>query len=308
VVARAQQPTMPLIGYLDPGTQEAGTSLVAAFRKGLSETGYVEGRNLRIEFRWARDDNARLAELAADLVNRQVRVIFAYGGIGAVAAKAATPSIPIVFSTGGDAVQIGLVASFSRPGANVTGFASMDAELAGKRLGLLRAVVPSASRIAVLVNPAIPDFAAMTGEVKAGAQANNLQIDFFELSSEADFETTFTSLAQKSSDALLVLPSAFFNNHRAQIATLAARHSLPSIYSDRSYADLGGLMGYGPSSTDQFRQAGIYTGRILKGEKPAELPVMRPTKFEFVINLKAARSLGITVPPTLLAIADEVIE
>jgi putative ABC transport system substrate-binding protein len=184
----------------------------------------------------------------------------------------------------------------------------MDAELAGKRLGLLRALLPSASHIAVLVNPAIPDFAAMTGEVKAGAQANNLQIDFFELSSTADFETTFARLSQRSPDGLLVLPSTPFSNHRAQIVTLAARHALPSIYSDRIYADLGGLMGYGPSPTDQIRQAGVYTGRVLKGEKPADLPVLRPTKFDFVINLKTARALGLTVPPTLLATANEVIE
>ena len=306
--ARAQQQSAPTVGFLHPGVPETNVQRVEAFRKGLSETGYVEGRNVRIEFGWARDDGTRLAELAADLVRRRVAVIFASGGIGALAAKAATLSIPIVFAAGGDAVQIGLVASLSRPGANVTGIASMDAELAGKRLGLLHALVPDASRIAVLANPVIPDFAEMTAEVKAGAQATNLQIEFFESPSMADVETVFASWAQRRPDALLVLPSALFNSHRAQITALAAQHSLPSIYSDRAYADVGGLMGYGPSGSDQTRQAGIYVGRILKGEKPADLPVMRPTKFELVINLKTARSLGLAVAPTLLALADEVIE
>jgi putative ABC transport system substrate-binding protein len=308
VGAQPQTRTPPVVGFLHTGSPERNVQLVAAFQKGLNESGYVDGQNVAVEFHWARDSNARLGELAADLVHRRVAVIFAWSGLGALAAKAATTDIPIVFSTGGDAVQIGLVASLNRPGGNITGIASMDVELTGKRLELLHALVPNASRIAGLIDPAIPDFEPMIAGVKAGARATDWNVEFLQVRSGEDIDAAFAGLAQKRSDALLVIPSALFVNNRIQIVSLAARHSLPAMYSDRNYPEVGGLAGYGPSNPDQVRKAGIYTGRILKGEKAADLPVMRPTKFDFVINLKTARALGLTIPETLLATADEVIQ
>jgi ABC-type uncharacterized transport system substrate-binding protein len=292
LAASAQQGSTAVIGYLSSGSPEPSAQLVAAFRKGLSETGYVEGRNLGIEFRWANNDNAKLAEFAADLVRRRVRVVFASGGIGALAAKGATTVIPIVFDTGGDAVQIGLVPSLSRPGGNITGIASMDVELAGKRLGLLHGFAPGASKVAALINPTIPDFGPAVAEVKAGAHAISRQVEFFEARGIEEIDTAFASLVQRGCDALLVISSALFTNRRVQIVTLAARHSLPAMYSGRSYCEVGGLMGYGPSSTDQIRQAGVYTGRILNGEKPADMPVIRPTRFDFIINGNCPGSAG----------------
>ena len=282
---------------------------MAAFRKGLSETGYVEGRNVAIEYRWARNEYDRLPELAADLVRRRVNVIVAIGGTPAVlAAKAATTTIPIVFGFGGDPVQTGLVASLSRPGGNITGVVTMNVELAAKRLGLLHELVPGATRFAVLLNPNSPASASPTRDALAAAAPAGWQIEFLAVATNSDLNTAFARLAERRADALMVIPELIFVSRRVQLLTLAARHAVPTIYPSREFAEAGGLMSYGSSFTDMHRQAGVYTGRILKGEKPADLPVMRPTTFEFVINLQTAQALGIDVPPTLLARADEVIE
>jgi putative tryptophan/tyrosine transport system substrate-binding protein len=282
---------------------------VAAFRKGLSETGFVEGRNVAIEYRWAHDDFARLPELAADLVRRRVAVIAAPGSSpGGLAAKAATTTIPIVFSTGVDPVQAGLVASFNRPGGNVTGILSMSLELGPKRLGLLHELLPGAARFAMLIDPTSPNAESEVTDLQAAAATIGRQIEVFYAGTNRDIDTAFASLVQKRSDALWVAPNTLFINRRVQIVTLAARHAVPAAYPDRQITEVGGLMSYGSSQADIHRQVGIYTGRILKGEKPADLPVMQPTRFEFVINLQTARTLGIEVPPTLLALADEVIE
>jgi putative tryptophan/tyrosine transport system substrate-binding protein len=307
LAARAQQPALPVIGYLDTGAPEPNANNVAAFRKGLSEMRYVESRNVAIEFRWAHNEYDRLPELAADLVHRRVAVIAAMGGAGAaLAAKAATTTIPIVFRTGLDPVQFGLVASLNRPGGNLTGVGSMTPELVTKRLGLLHELLPGAARFAVLVDPNSQSAETVTREVQAAAITQ--QIEVLHASTNPEINTAFESLVQKRADALLVGPNILFENRRVQLVTLAAHHRVPAIYFQREFVEAGGLMSYGESSTDQFRQAGIYTGRILKGEKPGDLPVMRPTKFEFIINLQTAGLLGITIPPTLLAIADEVIQ
>jgi putative tryptophan/tyrosine transport system substrate-binding protein len=282
---------------------------VAAFRKGLSEAGYVEGRNVAVEYRWARDHDDRLPELAADLVRLRVAVIATPGSTtAAAAAKSATTTIPIVFSAGGDPVQMGLVASLNRPGGNVTGVSSMAGDLGAKRLGLLQELVPRAVRFAVLVNPNNPLAEAFVTDVRAAAPVIGRQIEVFTAGTSRDIDAAFAMLLEKRADALLVGPDALFVSRRVQLATLTARHALPTIYPFREDVEAGGLMSYGPSNTDLVRQAGIYTGRILKGEKPAELPVVRATKFELVINLQTARTLGFTVPPSLLARADEVIE
>ena len=305
---RAQQPVMPVIGYLGAGLPEAFAHLVAAFRKGLSETGYVEGRNVAIEYRWAHNENDRLPELAADLVRRRVAVIVTpLSTPAALAAKAATATIPIVVS-GGDPVQSGLVASLNQPGGNVTGINAMNAELMPKRLGLLHELLPGAVRFAVLVNPNNPFTASIVKDLQAAAVTIGRQIEALTAGTNREIDTAFASLAQKRADALLVSPDALFITRRVQLATAAMRYAVPAIYSFREDTEAGGLMSYGSNFTDIFRQVGIYTGRILKGEKPADLPVMQPTKFEFIINLQTARLLGITVPATLLATADEVIE
>jgi ABC-type uncharacterized transport system substrate-binding protein len=310
LAAHAQQPAMPVIGYLDSGSPEPIANRVAAFRKGLSEAGYVEGRNVAIEYRWAHNANDRLPELAADLVRRRVDVIATPGSTpAAVAAKAATTTIPIVFFTGADPVQIGLVASLNRPGGNVTGVTNMNVELGAKRLGLLHELIPGAARFAVLVNPNNSLVAgSMITELQAAARTLGRQIEVQTASTNREIDTAFASLVQKRAAALLVTPDTLFFNRRVQLATLAARHAVPAIYSVREDAEAGGLMSYGASVTDMFRQVGIYTGHILKGAKPADLPVVQSTKFEFVINLGTARALGIDVPPSLLAIADEAIE
>ena len=310
IAARAQQPAMPVIGFLSASSPEPVAHLVTAFRKGLSEMSYVEGRNVGIEFRWAHNELNRLPELAADLLRRQVAVIATPSSVqGALAAKALTTTIPIVFSTTTDPVQAGLVASLNRPGGNVTGLASMGIEIGGKLLGLLHELLPGAGRFAVLVNPDAPVLAEpMIKEVQSAASAIGRQIDVLTARTNREIDTAFASLVQKRADALVVSTQTLFVNRRVQLVTLAARHAVPTIYHSRDYADVGGLMSYGPSSTDQFRQVGVYTGRVLKGEKPADLPVMQATKFEFVINLQTARTLGIEVPATLLAQADEVIE
>jgi putative ABC transport system substrate-binding protein len=305
LAARAQ-PTTPLIGYLDPGTQEAGASFVAAFRRGLSQAGYVEGRDVAIEFRWGENDADRLPELAANLVQRRVSLIAASESTAAArAAKSATTTIPIVFVAGLDPVQSGLVASLNRPGGNATGIVHMNAALGPKRLRLLHELLPNAALIAVLSRT---DDSNTLTDLRTAAAATNLAIEFFFARSSREIDAAFANIVGRGAKAVVVNPDTLYTNRRVQIVTLATHHALPAVYPWREDAAAGGLMSYGPSITDQFRQAGLYAARVLKGEKPADLPVMRATKFEFVINLQTARTFGIAVPPTLLAIADEVIE
>ena len=309
LAARAQQAAIPVVGYLHAASSEAAELSRAALRQGLRETGYVEGRNVAIEFRPANNDYNRLPELAADLVRRRVAVIVTGGGaVSAKAAKAATATIPIVFSAGEDPIAVGLVVSLSRPGGNVTGIAFLSAELGPKRLGLLKEIVPQAARYAALINPDAPASNSDIAELRAAAAGVGRQIEIFTASSTREIDAAFTNLVQRGSDALVVGTSSLLNSRRVQLAMLAAYHHLPAIFYDRRAAEVGGLMSYGANIVDASRQAGIYAGRILKGEKPADLPVVQATKFEFVINLQTARTLGIDVPPTLLARADEVIE
>ena len=307
LAARAQQ-AMPVVGFLHSGSPEATAFVVAPFRQGLSEAGYVEGRDVKIEYRWAYDNNDRLPELAADLVRRRVAVIATPNGTpAALAAKAATMTTPIVFQIAGDPVQIGLVDSLNRPGGNVTGVTSMNVEIGAKRLGLLHELLPAAKRFAVLVNPNNPG-SDMSKVVQMAASGIGRQIETLTATTNREIDTAFATLLQKGAEALLTSPDAFFIIRRVQIVTLAARHAVPAMYHVRDFTDVGGLMSYTTSLAELFRQTGTYTGRILKGEKPAVMPVMQPTKFEFVINLQTARTLGIEVPPSLLALADEVIE
>jgi putative ABC transport system substrate-binding protein len=307
--ARAQQPAMPVIGYLYTGSPDPSAHLTSAFRKGLSEAGYTEGRDVTIEYRWAHNDNARLPELAADLVRRQVAVLVTPGSSpAALVAKATTSTIPVIFSIGADPVEIGLVTSLNRPGGNITGFSSMNVELAPKRFGLLHELLPQAGRAFVLANSSNPVADVFIRDVRAAATAVGWQIEVLTANTVSEINTAFSSLAQKSAAAVLVTPGPLFNNRRIQLATLASRYTLPVMFSSREFAEAGGLMSYGPSIPEEFRQAGLYAARVLKGEKPADLPVGRATKFEFVINLQTANALGIEIPPTLLARADEVIE
>jgi len=308
IAARGQQAAMPVIGYLSVTAPEASQPFIAALRKGLSETGYVEGRNVAIEYRWAHNEHDRLPELAADLVRRQVAVIATSSTPAALAAKAATTTIPIVFSGGADPVQSGLVASLNRPGGNVTGLSSMNTDLIGKRLGILHELLPVAARFAVLVDPNAANAESTITDAQAAAAAIGRQIEVLTASSNREIDAAFASLVQKRIEVLLVSPHTLFFNRRVQLVTLGVRHAAPAIYPTREFVEAGGLMSYGSSVPDIQRQVGIYVGRILKGEKPADLPVVRPTKFELVINLQTARLLGIEVPATLLAIADEVIE
>jgi putative ABC transport system substrate-binding protein len=310
LAARAQQPALPVIGFLHSGSPEPIASRVAGFRKGLGEGGYIEGQTVAIEYRWAQDQYDRLPDLAADLVRRQVAVIATPGSVpAALAAKAATSTIPIVFEVGGDPVQLGLVASLSRPVGNVTGVTSMNVELGAKRLGLLHELLPGAARFAVLVNPNSPDVTELTiKDAQAAAAAIGREIEVLNAATNREIDAAFASLVAKRVDALLVGTEPLFNNRRVQLVTLATLHRVLAIYYAREYAEIGGLMSYGTNLADAYRQAGTYVGRILKGEKPAELPVARVVKFEFVINLQTARTLGIDIPPTLLARADEVIE
>ena len=302
LAARAQQP-LPVIGFLATGAIE-----LAGFREGLRETGYVEGQNVAFEYRSAEIERGRLPELAADLVRRRVAVIVAVSSSATLAAKPLTTTIPIIFLTSRDPVQDGLVASLSRPGGNVTGFTGMSQELTGKRLGLLRELLPGATRFAVLIDRNGPNAPLNTRNAQAATMALGRQIEVLTAGTDRDIDTAFATLLQKRVDALVVDPNSVFDVHRAQIVTLAARHAVPVIYPSRADAEAGGLMSYGSSFADLVRQVGIHVGRILKGEKPADLPVQRAIKFEFIINLKTAKALGLTVPPTLLAIADEVIE
>jgi putative ABC transport system substrate-binding protein len=310
LAARAQQRAgMPIVGYLNITTADASATTLMAFRKGLSEMGYEEGRNLTIEYRWAAMQYDRLPDLAADLIRRGVAVIATPDGLAAThAVKDATSTIPIVFSTGADPVQSGLVVSLSRPGANVTGINFMSLDLAGKQLGLLHNLVPNAARFAVLVDPNTLNVNSIVADARTAATTIGRPIEVLTAGTNREIDAAFTSLAQKRVDALLVSALPFFGVRRIQIANLAVRHLVPTIHYTREYVEGGGLMSYGPSTTDHARQVGIYVGRILKGDRPADLPVMRSAKFEFLINLQTARTLGIEVPPTLLAIADEVIE
>ena len=309
LAARAQQAALPVVGFVYPSVPELSAGIVAAFRKGLNETGFVEGRNVTIEFRFGYNDIAQLPKLAADLVDRRVAVIATPGSTpSALAAKAATTTIPIVFGIGPDPVEIGLVASLNRPGGNITGITSMNAELGAKRLGLLHELLPSAVRFAVLVNPNNRNAEPLTRDAQATASAIGREIEIFAASSAREIDAAFVSLLQKRADALLVSPDPLFDSRRVQLVTLATHHRLPTIYSFRENVEIGGLASYGSSAAERDRQVGIYAGRILKGEKPADLPVIRADKFEFVINLQTARVLGLDVSPTLLALADEVIE
>jgi putative ABC transport system substrate-binding protein len=310
LVARAQQSAMRVIGFLHVTSPGAAAHFLAAFRQGLSEADYVEGQNVVIEHRWAEGHSERLSELAADLVRHRVNVIATPGNTGAaLAAKAATSTIPIVFGIPDDPVRFGLVASLGRPGGNATGINFFTVELAAKRLGLLRELVLGAARVAVLVNPADATNAETTvRDVQAAGHANGLDIQTFNASTENEIDAAFAALVRDRFDALFVGPGAFFNSRRVKLTTLAARHTIPASYAVRDYAEAGGLMSYGTSIPDMFREVGIYTGRILKGEKAAELPVQQSTKVELIINLKTAKALGLTVPQSLLARADEVIE
>jgi putative ABC transport system substrate-binding protein len=306
--ATAQQPAMPVIGFLGSSALADRAQFLPAFRQGIRETGYVEGQNVAIEYRWAQDQADRLPDLAADLVRRQVTVIAANDTLSAIVAKAATTTIPIVFATGGDPVKLGLVASLNRPDGNVTGVTFVGAELGAKQLGLLHELQPGAVRVGALIEPNFPLTESFVSDVQAAASSLRKQIEVLEAPTGRDIDTVFASLAQKPIDALLVGPGPLLNNRRVQLVTLATYHRVPAIYSLREAAEVGGLMSYGTSITDAYRQAGVYTGRILKGEKPADLPVMQSIKFEFVINLNTARAFGLSFPPGLLAIADEVIE
>jgi putative ABC transport system substrate-binding protein len=309
LAARAQQAAMPMIGFLQSGSPGGTAHMVAAFQTGLREAGFIEGQNVGIIYRFADGQYDRLPVLAAELLQSQVAVLAATGGDPAVlAAKAATSTIPIVFTTGGDPVALGHVASLNRPGGNVTGVAIFTSNLGAKRLGLLRQLLPKVDAVGVLANPTYSDAAAQLKDVEAAAASLNVRLIVTNASADRDFAPAFTLLLQERAGALLVAADPFFNTRRDQIVALAARHAIPAIYEWREYAIAGGLMSYGTSLTDSYRQAGIYVGRMLKGEKPAELPVMQTTKFEFVINLKTAKALGLDVPLGLTAGADEVIE
>jgi putative ABC transport system substrate-binding protein len=310
LAARAQQAAMPVVGLLYAGSPETSPTGIAAFRQGLGEAGYVEGRNLAIEYGWANNELDRLPALAADLVRRRVAVIATpRATASALAAKSATTTIPIVFGIGTDPVTTGLVAAFNRPGGNVTGIITLFSELGGKRFGLLHELVPGAWRFALLVNPHNPVAAENAiKDARSAASVIGRPIEVVTASTHRDIDTVFASLGQKGIDALVVQTDPLFLTRRVQLATLAARYMVPAIYSIREYTEVGGLMSYGGSDVDRHRQVGIYVGRILNGEKPADLPVQQLTKFELVINLQTARALGLTVPPTLLARADEVIE
>jgi putative tryptophan/tyrosine transport system substrate-binding protein len=311
LTARAQQPALPVIAYVYGGSaDESGDRVRAPFRKGLSEAGYVEGQNVTVEYHWLAGQYDRLPALMADLVRRRVAVIATLGNTpGAIAAKAATATIPIVFGVADDPVKLGLVASLARPGGNATGINFFTNEVVAKRLGLLHELVPKAVRVAVLLDPANATSAETTSRsVQEAARISRLQIRVLNASTSAEIDAAFASLARERPDALFVAPEAFFNSRRVQLATLAARERIPAAYGSRVIVAAGGLMSYGTNNADLYRQVGVYTGSILKGSKPADLPVMQSTKFEFVINLQTAKALGIEVPEALLATADEVIQ
>ena len=306
---RAQQPTMPVIGFLYSVSPDTVADRLRGFHRGLKETGYVEGDNVAIVVRWSDNQINRLPELAAELVRRRVVVIAAGNSLSALAAKAATTTIPIVFAVNEDPVTLGLVASIARPGANVTGINFLQAELTAKRLGFLRQLVPTIARVAVLNNPAnVSNTASMLRDVEAAAGVLAIQIQFFNASTNREIDAEFATLVSQRFDAVFVAPDGFFNSRRVQLTALAARHALPVAYPGREFVEVGGLMSYGSNIADAWRQAGVYTGRILKGAKPEDLPVVQASKFELVVNAQTAKLLGLTVPPSLLAAADEVIE
>jgi putative ABC transport system substrate-binding protein len=309
LAARAQQPTMPVIGFLDARSPDGMTDRLRGFREGLKESGYVERENVAIEYRWAENQLDRLPELTAELVRRQVAVIATIAPPSVLAAKAATTTIPIVFVVNEDPVGLGLVASLARPGGNVTGINILTGELVAKRLELLRELVPGTARVAVLINPASATIAESTlRDAQAAARVIGLQIQAYNASSSQEINAAFATFVRERPDAFFVSGDPLFNSRRVQLAQLATFYRLPATYSLREFVEAGGLMSYGPSITDAFRQIGVYAGRILKGAKPADLPVVQSSKFELVINAQTAQMLGLTIPPSLLATADEVIE
>jgi putative ABC transport system substrate-binding protein len=307
VVARAQQPTMPVIGYLGPASLE-GTLALRPFLQGLKEAGFAEGENVKIEYRWAEGRNDRLPALAADLVNRRVAAIVTVGLPSALAAKAATQTIPVVFNMGSNAIETGLVASYNRPERNLTGVALFSYELTAKRLQLLHEMVPVATSIALIFNPSNPGNAFQVREAKTGAGVLGLDLQVLNASAPSELEEAFALIVQQRIGAVLVMDDPFLNTQRSQLVALSSRHAVAAIYPYREMTAAGGLMSYGPGITDSNRQVGIYTGRILKGEKPADMPVWQPTKFEMAVNLKTAKALGLAVPASILLRADEVIE
>jgi putative ABC transport system substrate-binding protein len=310
LAARAQQPALPVVGFVRDGSADASARLVAAFRKGLNETGYIEGQNVTVEYHWLEGRYDRLPALIADLVGRQVAVIATPSGVSSLAAKAATATIPIVFGVGDDPVRLGLVASLARPGGNATGTNFFFQEVTAKRLRLLHELVPKAVRFAVLVNPGNVSVAESTvRQVQEAAPSMGLQIEIIlNATTIGEIDAAFATLARAPPDALFVAGDAFFISRRLQFATLTARDRIPAVYGNREHAEAGGLMSYGSDLAGMFRQVGVYTGSVLKGANPADLPVLQSSKFEFVINMQTARALDIAVPPSLLAIADEVIE
>ena len=308
VSARGQQPAMPVIGLLHAGSPGPLAPSVAVFRQSLAEAGYVEGRNVAIEYHWAEGQYDLLPAMAAELVRRQPAVIVASPATAAVAAKAATATIPIVFNAAVDPVKLGIVASLARPGGNATGVNFFQAELGAKQLGLLRELLPTAARIGLLINPTNPNFEDVTKDVMAAAATIGVQIDVVQASDSREIEATLATLSRNQGDALVVSGDTLFYIRRLQLATLATRYAIPAVYTDRAFAEAGGLMSYGTSTAEGYRQLGVYVGRILKGDNPAELPVVQSTKFELVINLPTARAIGVEIPSMLLARADEVIE
>jgi putative tryptophan/tyrosine transport system substrate-binding protein len=309
LAARAQQSATPVIGFLSARSPAEAASVLAAFRQGLGETGYFEGKNVAIEYRWAEGQYDRLPALAAELVSRQVAVIAATGGEPSpLAAKAATATIPIVFTLGGDPVETGLVTSLNRPGGNLTGTTIMTVEMGPKRLGILRQLVPNAVAVAMLINPNLQTASAEVRNVQDAAGILGMQINVLNARTEGEIDTAFRTTLQQKTDALIVGTDPFLLGQRDQIVRLAAHHAVPTMYFLREFVEAGGLLSYGPNITNGYRQAGVYTGRILNGAKPTELPVLRPTSFQLFINLKTAKTLGLTISATLLATADEVIE
>ena len=307
--ARAQQPPIPVIGFLHSASLEPNVNLVAVFRKGLYDAGFVEDRNVAIEFHWADGHVDRLPDLAADFVRRNVALIATPGSTpAAVAAKAATATIPIVFATGGDPVVLGLVTSLNRPSGNVTGISFESAEITGKSLGILHELLPQAARVAVVANPSFPFTETVIKNLQAGAASLGLQLEVLHATTDGEIEAAFGKIVQWPGTPVILGPDPFYTSRRVEIVSLATRYSLPTMYMVREFAETGGLISYGPDLTNAYREAGAYAGRILKGEKPADMPVMLPTKFELVINRKTAKALGLTIPDKLLALADRIIE